>query len=409
MDAKHNKTLISKDMILAGKRFYCMISDLLRLLSTPVHSVQTLLSVIRIDSWIITGDEISSGQKLTILYTGQNPNKNYLIKLAFGNSCHETYLGKKWLWSIKTTAQKNHYDCDLMVTEIYKPFRFLFKNMKCFYVPIWISGEINISADNSSLFRHKNTSLKSDLRKIEKNILNYEVTNNLNELHNFYYNMYAPYLAKVHGNNAITTSYNDMKHEFEKRGSSNEILFITKDEEYIAGMLLISQKKQAKLWSIGVKKGNMDYVKDGVIGALVYFSINYLAEKGFKKFDSGVSRPFLKDGVLQFKKKWNQKVSNKRNLGFLIKILSKTSGAKGFLSNNPFIYENKRRLNGAIFVTNDELLSRNFFTNVNKKYYLRGLSKLVIYRFEEADNRILDTVPSELSNKMITSTADIIV
>jgi hypothetical protein len=120
----------------------------------------------------------------------------------------------------------------------------------------------------------------------------------------------------------------------------------------------------------------------------------------------GGTRPFLKDGVLRYKKKWNQKIVGTSLMGFLIKPLSKTVGMKGFFLNNPFIYVHKNRVNGAIFAEAGQPFSKEDFQKFYKDYYLTGISKLFIYRFEQGHSRISEIVPPEFSDNMIVSSAE---
>ena len=403
MDSQHIKKSGVKKLLLTGERFYHKSLTCLRWILSPLRRICTLFNILKPNVWIITGDEVSSRQELVIIYAGREKDKNFLVSLAFEGTFEENYIGKAWLWKIPEIAKDNDRDCSLIVAEIPRFYRMLCGKTKCLYVPSWISGEIDISVDNPSLFKHRNTSLKSDISKIRRNKLRFEVTKDLSQLHNFYCNMYRPYIAKAHGSRAIEMTYEHVKSKFTGHGSLSDLLLIKKEDEYIAGILLRRRKNKAKLWFLGVKDGSLNYVEDGVIGALFYFSVQYLAEKGVTRIDFGASRPFLKNGVLRYKKKWNQKISNKKELGFLIKMISKTEAVKGFFLNNPFIYEDKTGLNGAIFVASDQSLSKSDFARIYKDHYLRGLSKLVIYRFGEADDGI---VPPELSDKITVCSAE---
>jgi hypothetical protein len=327
-----------------------------------------------------------------------------MVRLAFDVTYEENYIGKKWLWQIPQIAEGTNHNCSLMVTELPKPLRVLFRKIKYLYLPCWVSGEIDISDDNPSFL--KNSSLKSDLRRIRNHKLYFEVTHKQSKFHDFYYNMYVPYITKAYGNRSIIMSYDYLKREFKNGGLFNDLLLIKEDDKYIAGILLHYKKNRAKLIILGVKDGSFDYVKHGAIGALFYFSSRYLTEKGFTRIDFGKSRPFLKDGVLQYKKKWNQKISNKNEVGFLIKMISKTEAVKGFFLNNPLIYQDKTGLNGAIFVKSDQYLCKEVFIKIYKDYYIPGLSKLVIYQFGRTNGKIIDIDIPGFSGKIKVRSAE---
>ena len=373
---------------------------------SPFKKVYTLFNILRPNVWIITGDEIFSMEKLVILYAGKEKDRNYMVQLAFDETFDENYMGKIWLWKLHKMAKGNGNDCSLMVVEVPHLFRTFLGKKKCFYIPIWVSGGIDLSIDNPSLFKHRNTSLKSDLSKIKRNKLGFEVTKDLSRLHDFYCNMYRPYIAKAHGNSAVEMSFEHVKSKFTRSGLLNDLLLIKQGDEYRSGVLLSYRGDWARLSFIGVKDGNVDYVRDGAIGALFYFSVQYLSEKGVANIDFGASRPFLKDGVLRFKRKWNQRISVERKMTFLFKPLSMSEGVKGFFLNNPFIYEDGKGLNGAIFVTSDQSLSKEALAKIYKHYYIPGLSKLVIYQFSLVSPKTQDIVHPEYSEKITIRSAE---
>lgn len=357
--------------------------------------------------WIIGGIEKSGGQELTIAFAGCEVNKNYIVSLAFDSPEREDYLGKKWLWKIPKIIKENKKICPLLVVQVPSCFSSLSEKIKCLYIPCYVSGEIDISVDGPTLFKNRNTSLKSDISKIKKNKLNFEVTKDLSQLHNFHYNMLIPQALARYGNKAIIPNYEPMEKEFIKHSQLYDLLLVKNQQEYISGILLRYKNKNiAKLCHLGVKDGNIDYVRDGAIGALFYFSFHHVSEKGCKKIDFGDSRPFLKDGVLKYKEKWNYKISNKNKTGFFVKPLSKTDGVKNFFLNNPFVYEDKKELCGAIFVTNDCPFDKEDFAKICKEYYINGLSKLVIYRFGKTDSGISITIPPEYSDKITFCSTD---
>jgi len=385
-----------KELLVMGRVIYNKTPSLFLFIFLPASFILVLARFLRQDLWIITGEEITNKQKLTMIYSGSSKvNKSFLIKLAFDSSYREDFIGKTWVWKTYKMAKERSYNCALMFIEVPRAFRIFFRRKRCFYIPLWVIGEIDISVDISSFIRKK--SVKADLRRIKKNDLHFELTNDRPQFQKFYYNMYLPYTTKVYGTSASIMQYDHMMKEFR----NNTLLLVKKEKEYIAGMLFSYRKNVVHFRHIGVKDGNVDYVKnDGAIGALYYFAICYLQEKGYDRVNLGGTRAFLKDGVLRYKKKWNIKITKTNEKGFLMKPLLKTEGVKGFLLNNPFIYMDKKRLNGAIFVETDQSLSKEDFRKIYKDYYLAGISNLFIYRFGEGDSKMQEIVPFEFSDRI---------
>jgi len=213
MNSQHNNNKYSAtNLFLWGKRLYWKIPPWCRWILFPLKGALIVIRAFLFDLWILNGEEINSKHTLGILYAGSKENKNYIANLAFASPYEENYIGSRWIWSVREKIKEEKYNGHLIVIELSIYFRFFIKkNKKWFYIPCWISGETDISKDIASLIA--NNSVKNDIRKIRKNNLSFEVTNEVSRLHDFYYNMYLPYITKRHGNSALIENY----HLFYKR------------------------------------------------------------------------------------------------------------------------------------------------------------------------------------------------
>ena len=396
------KKKISKlqETFVYAKTIYRNLPFFVRLIFWPVEKIYWLLSVLRLDFWILQGNEITSKQKLDILYGGTKENRYFLMRLAFNEPSAEIYIGKKWLWAAARILKKNGSSIALTVIEVPQSFKKFFTHNNYFFVPNWVYGEVDISFDISIFMENK--SLNSDVRRIRKNNLTYEISRDLDQFHNFYSKMYVPYITGAHGRESVILNYDSMKEEF----MNGELLLVTKKGEHIGGMAIIYSNHKPRLWCLGIKDGNMDYVIDGAIGALFYFSVKYLKEKGFSTVNFDLSRSFLKGGVLQYKKKWGMKIVNATLMGMIFRPLVKTDGLKNFLINNPFICLRNKEFYGAIFIEEDRLLTDEDFTEFYKMYYLEGLSRMLIYQFGQKESHNRNAVTKERSGKFTMSSAE---
>jgi len=378
---------------------YQKIPFYFRWLFSPIKLAIKIFRIFRFNIWIITGKDSLKNQ-FSIIYAGSERHKNYIENLVFDDIYSEIIIGK-WLWDIFKISQKKSNACSLMVLQINYALRSLFDNEKSFYIPCWISGEVDISID-TSLITRANSSIKSDIRRIKKHNLQFELAKGQYHFDNFYNNMYLPYITMTHGDRAILMTYGEMK----KQIKNCDLLLIKMEKEHVGGILIIYENNVPRLWSIGIKEGGADFLKAGVIGALYYFSVEYLKEKGYKKVRFGVSRAFLEDGVLQYKKKWGLKIVNSKKKGFLIKPLSLSIATKGFLINNPFIYVDQDGLTGSIFLENDQFHSEKSFKRLYEKYKMKGVSKFVVYLFGGDIKNINKKFPTESSDRITICSAE---
>jgi hypothetical protein len=212
--------------------------------------------------------------------------------------------------------------------------------------------------------------------------------------------MYVPHITKAHGSGAYIVSYDYMRVEFQKC----ELLLVKKQEKRIAG-ILIAYEEVPRLWSLGVRDSNPEYIKDGAVGALFYYSLLYLSGKDCTAINFGLSRAFLRDGVLQYKRKWSQRIVSASSYGYALKVLTYTDPVKAFLQENPFIFKSHEDLQGAVFVNGDKALSSEEIQKIDKKYFHDGLSKLYINCFHNVKAIEQDSVPPELSDRIVLRSA----
>jgi len=406
MDSRDNRKATIAELIRRGKAIYWKMPAPLRWPLFPVKMICKLFTVVRPDVWIMRGNEQFSGQPLGIIFAGLEIDKNYIRTLAFGDSCREQRLGRTWLWNVRKASMKSGHDCALLVIEAPHCSAVLSRRLKYLLIPTWVDGELNIAAERAAIFKTRNKSLRSDLCRIRKHNLQYEAAQSLSQLDDFYHNMYLPYTTSAHGDSSKIMTYGYVKAEFKKRGLFTDLILIKENGQYIAGILLCCEKDRGKLSTLGVKDGNLDYLDHGAVAAAYHFAVQYLVDKGYAKIDFGGSRPFLKDGVLRYKRKWRQEVSSRKEPAFLLKVLSQTPGLTGFLANNPFMYKDAAGLKGAVFVEAGKPLAKRDCADIYRQFHVEGMSKLVLYRFDDTAGAAAGSVPPELADKMTIAPAE---
>lgn len=223
--------------------------------------------------------------------------------------------------------------------------------------------------------------MKSDLRRIRKNQLECEVTNAPALFDEFYRTMYVPHISKTFGAAAALTNPEKFRKQAER---DSDLLFVTYDGERIAGNAIVYEKDRARGWAIGVKDGDERYKKLGALAALYYFEICHLEKKGYQRVHYGGSRPFLRDGAIQYKKKWGMHFTGRVREGFLLKILRDSPGSRAFLRNNPFVHAAGPELDyqGAAFADRSDSDPDAFIKDIHKNCFFPGMKGMVIYGFD---------------------------
>jgi len=319
----------------------------LKPLRGAVHVARGYLDIYHLPTWSLEGAERHSGQLLRIFFAGQLENKNYIARLAFGGNHTEIERGGVWLWSAYRFAGNERAGHDLAIIDSGASLARRMKGTDVFLIPNWIRGEIDLAVALQQI--KKSESVKTDLRKIRQHGLSYEVTKDEREFEYFYHEMYLPYANETYAGMMYLMPHEDLR----KFMARSELLWVKNGAEKIAGLMLLYDGAIIRAYALGVKDGDPQYVKSGALGAAYYFAIQHLTERGAQRLHLGGSRPFLRDGVLQYKKKWGIRIVDKSPQFFVLTRTRNTRAGMAFLANNPFFFETDGNLKGAIFIGRD--------------------------------------------------------
>jgi hypothetical protein len=260
-----------------------------------------------------------------------------------------------------------------------------------FFVPIWVGGELYLQSAVARLHRSKNA--KADLRRMRKNETTYEVTRNRDAFEYFYSDMYLPYIKNRYGDRAFPMSHEEM---VGKLGCS-ELFFVKVRGERVAGHILLYENDRARAWSVGVKDGDISYVKAGAMKALGYLTYQHLAKRGYKALHMGGSRPFLLDGVLRHKRELRVRVIDHTRRYFSLSLTVDSMGARAFALSNPFIYDSNGTYRGALFVEPDSPLSQERLGEFYAEYHIDGLAGLSVFDASAGGERELARISASSS------------
>ncbi len=339
---------------------------------------------------VVEGEVKSSQKELTLMLSGTGPDKSYITNLIFGDSYTEKYTRTLWQWELKRFVSQENPDLLIAINPKGAIAHHL-RDHNTFNIPIWVRGELDFSVTSAS---QKKISIKADLSKIKKNHLSYIVTKDPKLFDFFYYEMHVPHTSQAHGKAAHTVTYEEMQENLD----SSDLFLVKKDDEYIAGGIILYKTGRARAWANGVKDGNPDYVKMGALSALYYFNFLHLEKNGFKNIHIGSSKAFLNDGVLQYKKKWGMRLTGTRGGHFVVSVLKFSEGAKSFLTNNPFIQSCDNELTGTYFFDSDKAPTEEQLRKIYKRNHLPGMNYLRLHPLTKMQETI--KIPDDLKDNI---------
>jgi hypothetical protein len=283
---------------------------------------------LRSETWFVSGEERHTGLPLSIVCTAAGPNRSYLLKLLFAPGYRQASLGRIWLWNLRRIAARE--ECALSIAEIHRTqSKMLPRTRDSYLIPIWIRGEVDLVE-----YEHRRShSLKQDLRLSRLNHLEVSVVSDLGWLDRFYHEMYLPTVIRSHGGSAEPRSLAELR-----AGCKNRELFAVNNQAgCIGGLLLGYEDPCPRVWCVGVRDGDREYLRMGAVSALYDFAFRRLAQAGFTRASSGLSRAFLNDGVLRFKQKFPHRITSAFSWVFALTVIDPSPAASAVLRNNPFV------------------------------------------------------------------------
>jgi hypothetical protein len=341
---------------------------------------------LRVDVWCVEGEEQNSHLPLSVLCTLTAEDKNYGLYVIFGDSYRQRYLGRFWSWNLAQASAAASPECSMILREISESNSTFSHSSDGFFIPMWLLGEVDLP--RTAVASHK---VSGDLRRIRRHGLCGEITRDPKHLDDFYFNMLVPYATQRFGVCADLASYERVRRAFR----SCDLVLVKNHETSVAGQLIAYDEEYPHLWEMGIRNGNGEYVKDGAGCALYHFGLQHLQEKGYRKAWLGWSRPFLRDGVLQYKRKWSQRLTRTANYGCALQIRSYAPAVKAFLCHNPFVFKRRGLCYAAVFVDGDKPLSAEDIRKLHEDYFHPGLTRLLIYDLQPERATMPSPVPAE--------------
>jgi len=337
-----------------------------------------LLSVVRSRprlrrrAWRLDGTERFSGRPLSVLSTAKSQTRNYLAELLFSDRAREIDLGYLWLWNLTRARWARKKGCCVVVIEIDPFVRKFLRYSDWFVIPLFVLGVVALPIPK---VRIKDKSVVSDLQKIRKAGLRARVTKDPSLFEDFYHNIYVPHVTRAHGSHVYVIPYDEIR----ERLGECELVLVDDGARDVAGMLLLYEKDRPRLWATGVRDGNRRYLTHGALSAAYYFSFQHLAEQMFTSANLGMSRTFLNNGVLRYKRKWGQRLVAASRGKVAFKVAADTPASRSVLQSQPFIFERSGELCGAVFLPDEAPVTAEEAARLKKQYFHDGLSKLILF------------------------------
>jgi hypothetical protein len=310
---------------------------------------------------------------MTAMIAGQLEAKHYLVDLLFRPPVTEEHR-RKWVWQVLYAGRNPSRAVTVLDTSLAWLRRF--DRGRSYWLPSWVRTELDL-ADAEERMRLSDN-VRRDVRRIRKNRFDYRVSTDERDLVDFYQGMYLPYASLRYGKHSIVMSYDEMVGGIR---AGWELLLVRKEGEAVAGQLFAYRNGGVTWWALGVRDGDPALVRQGALAAAYCFGIQHLGVRNARRHDLGGARPFLTDGVLQFKRKWGARITGAHfepPRWFVLRVSDASAAVRRFLHEQPFVCEDGRGLHGVTFVDESLRLSQDAVDVRRAEYAALGIERVEV-------------------------------
>ncbi len=375
------------------------MKKILRAIARGLHG---RLWLVRFDLWSVRGTERHSGGDLAFVYGGDEPHMNYLARVALGDTYRVQKLGRAWAWEVESAARRRAPDASLLVLEFSsdkeKTFRRLASCPTRFRIPLWLRMEVDLVSGRET------PRAKQKQRNMRRCIRNYgfeaEITKDIGVLKDFYERMHLPYIKKRHGESSVIRDFPQLSAHFE---AYCELLLVKTEDGPVGGVVIDYSEGIGKGLIMGVVDGSEEWLRNGLSDAIFHYKLERIKEKGSVVANLGHSRPHLKDGALQYKRKLGGFVSKKLECGyFSLCFLKESAALKSFLLQNPFVsVEEDGECHAVVFSEDAPEATPERLDPLLSEAYCEGLPRMDVYAFSGVNGHELSLLPPSGEPKTI--------
>jgi hypothetical protein len=308
---------------------------------------------------IMSGLEKQSNTVLNIAYVGNMPRS---YRLGFPGQIlrdidDEVDLGGRWLWQLRKLLKINNCTFSLVESQQYMQglFRWLFDapTETCF-LPFYVHSIVNnINLPN---LLSNNSALKGDVKQAKDAGFTLQISSDPAHYQEFIDVFYRPYVTATHGFLAALFDYSFLCRSDYKEREQWELLQLMDGDKWLAGALVRKGERIVYLTEIGVSNADTGRAKRGAIAALYWLFLQRAQTLGYQHVSFMWSPPFLKNGVLLFKKKYRPtlEAAPVSDQGLLLIPMDRSELSRKILVEQPMIQLEGSQLKATVFVEKTE-------------------------------------------------------
>lgn len=285
---------------------------------------------------LLEGPERSGGKPLSVAFAGPADLKDAVRKRAFGAEVKESPLGPVPVWLSSSALAARAPAADLVIRFVPFHYEGLSRRGVLARLPAWVRMQIALR-DEACIARGKEK-LARMRGKAKRAGFSFALASRESEYVDFYDRMHAPYVRDRHGDGASLQSREETLAKL--MSGAWRLLLVKSGESALGGGTVEFDGKTARFWQLGVRDGDPALLEAGAADAVYTFVVDEARARGCEILHLGHSRPFTRDGVLEYKRMLGAYVLNSRDerRGSVdVSVRRLSPGASDFLVENPLI------------------------------------------------------------------------
>jgi hypothetical protein len=308
-----------------------------------------ILSLLLPRLWLVEGAERGTGAPLSVIWCGPQLQQAYILERLYRDSAYESrYLGRRPLVLLDRLLES--LDCSLGIVAAPQWLLSRIRRPDDLEIPLWLEAELDVRTALDPA--NRTDSLKDDYRRIRRSGLDYHCASDIDSYRLFYEDYYLPTVTGSHGAAALPASF-DARWEQISTGNA-ELVWVTMNGDLVSGIVLSYAGRLPCLRDIGIRDGDRSLLRTGAATAAYSFALEHLQKRGYDRASLGACRPFLDDGVLNFKKKWHPTLTGAADGSFLIRVANLCEASRSFLRDSSYIGEARGELRFNWIAANDD-------------------------------------------------------
>jgi hypothetical protein len=314
------------------------------------------------------------GGSLVVNYAGTGDAKLFLKSKLFAEEPAEREVDQVPIWRANELA--NLSTGDITIVEANRHLIHQLPNQYAFVMPVFVEMVLDVQGDWEDVKRRFRKSVRKERQRVEKHGYRYAVSYSDQDFETFYYDMYIPTMKNRHGARAVLMPKNEA-YQYFRHGL---LFLVERDGQHVCGGVCRLDQDTVRFIVIGVVNGDQQLIKEGAIGALNYFRIQWANQSGYKAVDLGYCRPFMTT-LFHNKRKWGTAAKAPLDLKqrIWIKLQRNTPTVYRFMKDNPCLVMNEKyQLYWLVTTDNSEAAKAEHELEWRKEYETPGLKGLLI-------------------------------